>query len=49
MDQSICQILSQFLIDVYGQIQNNFNVDSYRHYNFTPKHLFKIFKSFIKY
>jgi hypothetical protein len=49
METSFSQTLSQFLIDVYNQILNNFSVDSHRHYNFTPKHLFKIFKSLIKY
>lgn len=49
MDMNIAQNMAQFLIDVYNQIQYNYNVDLYRHYNFTPKHLFRIFKSFIKY
>ncbi len=49
MDLKVAQTLAQFLIDAYNQILNNFNVDNYRHYNFTPKHLFKIFKNLIKY
>lgn len=49
MDTSLSQNLAQFFIDAYNQILNSFSVDTHRHYNFTPKHLFKMFKSLIKY
>jgi dynein heavy chain 2 len=49
MEVGFSQPLAQFLVDSYNQILANFSVDTHRHYNFTPKHLFKIFKSLIKY
>ena len=49
MESSFSQTLAQFFIDAYNQILNGWNVDSHRHYNFTPKHLFKMFNSLVKY
>ncbi len=49
MEQSMATNMAQFIVDVYNQIQTAYSVDVKRHYNFTPKHLFRMFKSFIKY
>lgn len=49
MDMSLSVTLAQFFIDSYNQILSSFSVDTHRHYNFTPKHLFKMFKSLIIY
>lgn len=34
---------------MYLNIKKNFSVDEYRHYSFTPKSLFEIFKTLPKY
>jgi hypothetical protein len=49
MDEQLSKPLAQFYIDCYTQIKTNFTVDEHRHYNFTPKSLFSIFKSLVLY
>jgi dynein heavy chain 2 len=29
--------LSQFLIELFSNVKNNFSIDEYRHYLFTPR------------
>ena len=45
MDEGFSKSLAAFMIDMYLSIKKTFSVDDYRHYSFTPKSLFEIFKN----
>lgn len=49
IDESHCKSFANLFIEVYLNIKKNFSVDEYRHYSFTPKSLFQIFKNLPKY
>lgn len=49
LDESQGKIFANFFIEMYLNIKKNFSVDEFRHYSFTPKSLFEIFKTLSKY
>jgi hypothetical protein len=49
IDDSHSKSFANFIIDIYLNIKKNYSVDEYRHYSFTPKSLFLIFKNLPKY
>lgn len=49
MNEDFGRTLAAFMIDMYLSIKKTFSVDDYRHYSFTPKSLFEIYKNLPKY
>jgi dynein heavy chain 2 len=49
MDENLGKVFSAFFIDIYLGIKKGFSVDEYRHYSFTPKSLFKIYRNLTMY
>lgn len=44
IDEGLADKLGAFMIEIYLTIKKNFSADEYRHYTFTPKSLFTIFR-----